>query len=360
MPYGRGFKRRTTRPRRYGRRIMRRKTTKFPRTKKTTKTYVAKNAYSISRLSRAVRKLRRSQYGSTQLNVCRSTNVRVSSIDAVYADHYFQLNVEQGLAFDVRDFSKRSGVSGDLGYNQGCHIWQRYVNAPGGLASTVNVGCFDNLFKGDPTRFWTCNSDVVDTGKYLINYNKLQIQFRVMSWSAALNKWEFPSNSPGFGPTYIDIRLISHRPEAIRKWSTSDNKGLMPKALSELGFGLADEQNAINPYYFKTWSHKRIMIDSRDLQTSLTKNISMFLKPKGVNYQGRTLPESPGDDITDIGPVPENPWGTFNISYTQPLWLLVSTSNPQPPLPTPDGHLTVGMRIVSTRSWRDANGSARL
>lgn len=355
MPYGRGYKRRTVRPRKYGGRPYRRKTVKAPPIKKTTKRYVRNNANAINRIAKQVRYLKRSQYGDTQLNMVRSCKIRTPPSSALFADNYLQINNEEAFAFDVRDFGKRMLIPGVPApqYNTGCPIWQRDNDSNTAYVS----GCFDNLM-GD-SRFWTCNNDIVDGGKYLINYNKLQLQFRVMQWNGV--KWDFPPGGTAYGPAYVDIRLVSHRKDAIAKWSSTDNKGLMPKAMAELGKGLASQENAVNPYYFKTWSHKRFVLDNRDLQTSLTKNVTMFLKPKGVNRQQLTVPEIPGSfDASNSDPITIYPYGQFNVSYTQPLWLIVSTSNP-PPSPTPQtGELTMGCRIVSTRSWRDINGGAAL
>lgn len=341
MPYGRStYKKRTFRPRRYGKPAYTRKAVKPLPKRKTKATYVRKNAYAINRIGRKVNYLMDARWGLVQKNFHTSDPV----IPTAGAP----------ICFDATNFSCKRDSAAGLIVDQGCKIWQ--VSATG--TGVVQAGVWNISPDIENNPFWWGNSaQIPDGGAYKPLSVTYQMEFR---------------GRPSLDDTYIDVFLIAHRKNKI-SLSQGTNGRIMPVALQFMK-RISQNDNAINWSFFKKYYHRRIYINSQTYidsntpppgvdvtgmtgTTGNTRTFKFTIHPKKARTQFTSWPQPPGNPMDPAtAPSPEDGdlndgiWYGKNAPIDEPLWCVISCNDQSALFGD-----AVYCKMARTCVWRDSN-----
>jgi len=315
----------------------RKKAVPVPKRRKTSRTYVRKNALAVNRNARAIRGIKRALHGPVQKNIQLS---RYENSDVA-----FRPTDTRPICVDITDFT--SSTTSDLTPATGCRFYQ-YSTASPAILSTVG-GWEKTNFNLNP--YWNGqNSDVPDGGSYLPLACHLTIKV-----DGGPNRLQ---------NTRVRFDLISLKAGKVTPPQLAFQDMAMPQGLRWFE-NLADpEKNAICRDYFKIYKTKFVTLDSQTQyigapgpstailgHTSTTKNfkyVSFHIHPKKARHQKVTTGFSnPGVSI------PDGDFGYLNVPQDEPLWLIMSTSDP---VDTINNQVFVTMK--RTCVWRDAVGSS--
>lgn len=298
----------------------------------------------INKLSKQVYKLQMASYGSVQMNLHT-------------LDRDLTPTAAAPLCLDVTDFTCERIVNG-VSVQDGARIFQaNSTSSP--YYGAVSKWKRSNYLQSN--YYWkTQNQDQPDTGKYLCMNATYFVEVQGVD---ALDN------------TRIRFDLISQKPAGILNnnvsgASTPEANKVLPFTLNQMQYLAEPHINRINPLYFKKFFSKTIFINSQPTTESgvkaTTANIQRFsftLKPNKVMNQVLTNPIVGNVPIIDestgaIGSQKEivyGNYGPYNVSPTQPLWLLISTDDQVATL-SDKVQIKMSRRIV----WRDHIGSANL
>ncbi len=299
-----------------------------PADKKSTKSYIRKNAYKIDDLKKDVAYLKRARHGALQQNSQNSTVTMVPTAD-------------YPIITDLTDFTcyRDALVQPPVPARTGCRFYQWSV---AGLVSAGNYSVQD--YVGNP--YWANqNYDQVDTGKYL----PVSAHYTVRV-----------EGRPSLDNTRVRIQVFQARASTIIPPSNQNDLLTLPNSLVHLA-NMADPTiNKLNPIFFKEYKKlgKWMFINSTKTDgdtKGTTGNIfyhKFSIHPKKPKYQAVTLPNTPNDPAIEPG---DGQFGPLQCSPDSPLWMLISTD---------DGSALSGDQVtvrVSRRVvWRDAIGSMKV
>lgn len=333
MPYGRRPAYRRT----YRKRApYRRGGASVPPKKKTTRTYVRKNALVNRRQSGQIRTLFKLRYGPLQRNLqTNSTPIFV--------------NATQPICFDAADFtSSRTAPGGQQA--PGCQVWQvnnlllQITAASGWLVDTTSA-------------LWApSNSDFPDGGRYKPVYAEYQIEV---------------SGRGNIDDCWVQLDLFTQH-HGFQTWQlagagTSVNQRIMPYALTNMGNMITS--NELNPSLFKRYKRKRVLLNSQtnyttdaagntsgvSATTTNTKYFKFRVAPKKPRNQVFTTPETPGELDNPDQQTAFGAYGIYQVDPRTPFWCMISATDRT----SLDGDsLQVKMRRHVV--WRDINGGTRL
>lgn len=326
MAYGKTYRRSTRRTYRRPSTYTRSKAPSLPLRRRVK---VARKS-TVSRNTRAIKRLQLSQYGSMQVGYHKMTT------------HVVPI-ARSPVLFDMQDFSRNRVAPGGINIHSGPF----YQINGGTLQSVAN---WENC---QPTNlFWQGQQvDIIDTGKYLSCY--MQYTFRV-------------EGSGGLDDTRVRIDVFRQKSTALYAGQTTAGGSLiLPTSLTHLGDMATPTENRLNSTYFKKVHTKFLYFNSRtDVATTVppvlgttqfTPNIkyhSFKYKPNKVVQQHTTIPSVAN---TPEGDVTNGAWGQFNRPANQALWCLISTDD-NSALTGDSVHVTVSRKIC----WRDPVGSSSL
>lgn len=331
MPYGRSKYTRSRRTRRT------RFASSVPAKKKTTRTYVRKNAITNRRQDKQIRSLFKLRYGPVQRNL-HLTNTPMF------------VNATQPLAFDASDFTCQRTVSGG-GLAAGCQIWQ--VNNL--LLQITSAGGFSPV--GNANALWApSNTDIPDGGRYKPLYAEYQI---------AVN------GRNNIDDCYVQVDLFTQH-HGFQSWQLagagqSVNQRIMPYALTNLGNMI--DVNELNPSLFKRYKRMRKVINSQTntttngagdttgstATTTNTKYFKFRVAPKRPRNQVFTSPDTPGEGESSADQTVYGDYGLYQVDPRTPFWCMVS-ANDRTSLDGDSLQVTIRRHVV----WRDINGGTRL
>lgn len=326
MAYARTYRRRTYGARRTNYR--RRKTgVKPPPAKKTTRTYVRRNAYAVNTLMRDVRYLKRAQYGHTQkgLHILNRPLTPTAT---------------QPLFCCVNDLTAANPVIGFEGAP-----W--YQLNPAGTANTI----VSNFVPNNNTYYEKMNSDVVDTGIAFIN--DLKLTFRIIC---------NPDGGQQISNKRVRIDLFKQKSRALVTPVALAGIQQLPAVASQQKLqNLATPTlNRMSTEYFTPIMTKFVTlnpskVDPTNKGTGLALKYCSMTVPK--KYLGRitqqlTSPATINDGgLTLQGYLPEN----FPIQ--QRIWCCISSDDPNT-FPANDPEIQVTVQRYC--SYRDSIGSSAL
>ena len=308
--------------------------TSIPRKKKTTRTYVRKNAIVNRRQSRQIRTLFNMRYGPVQ------RGLQLGNIS-------FHINASQPICFDAADFtSSRISQTGTV--SGGCQVWQVNTLTTGITAA----GNFTTSTVGNNAYWVYSNKDKIEGGRYKPLYctytvevsgrgllDSTHIQMDLFAQKAGFEKFAAPSAGMSVYQRFMPDGLVN---------------------LTSMCF-----ENSFNPSLFKTYSRKRMLINSQvSLSTDgqgtttgyqgSTSNVKYFkftVKPKHARKQLDTFPETPGVVEQEQGASTYGGYGLLNVDPRTPLWCMFSTTDRT----SLDGD-SVQIRIKRHCVWRDISG----
>jgi len=330
MAYAKQSYRRSTRRSTRGRATRyRKKAVAVPKPKRTVRKYTRSNAMAINRLARKVSWLTEARYGSVQ------RNFQVSNLMTPFAS--------QPILTDIMDFTCRRATSTGANFAQ--------YNASGTAVQTVgNWTPSQNIFHSGQ------NSDIVDTGKYLALSCHVTMRFQA---------------TPSAIDTRIRVDLFSVKSKAIQQVLSGQPLFSFPTALSQLKDLANPERNKLggNPY-LRVYATKWLYLSSsrngpatpgggqQNPGPAVTGNsgyLSFNICPKKgkLRNQEETVPATPQDISTII----DGDFGPFNVPQDEPLFLLISSSDPSA-TGTPAN--IVSVQCSRTVRWRDPIGKASL
>jgi len=308
----------------------RKKAVAVPKVKRTVKKYARSNALAINKLSRQVKYLQQAKYG------CVQRNFQVSNLMIPLAT--------QPIVTDIMDFScRRSPTQGGARFGQYSTTSPPVLNNIGEWTPSTN-----NFHTGQ-------NVDIPDTGKYLALSCHVTMRFQ---------------GTPSAIDTRIRVDLFSVRAGAIGQVISGGNVFAMPTSLIQLTNLANPELNKLggNPY-LKVWATKWLYLSSSRNMTpgtgagqapgpAVTGNsgyLSFHIAPKGgkLRNQNLTVPYTPGDSAT----IPDGIWGFLNVPQDEPLYMLISSSDPTVVGPAPN---LVSVQCSRTVTWRDPVGKSSL
>lgn len=312
-----------------------RRRTAIPHKKKTTRTYVRTNALVNRRQSRQIRTLFNMRYGPVQ------RGLQLGNIS-------FRINASQPIVFDAADFtSSRISQTGTV--SGGCQVWQ--VNS---LTTGITAaGNFTTSTVGNNAYWVFSNKDIVDGGRYKPLYATYTVE---VSGRGLLDS------------THIQMDLFCQKAGfekfALASAGMSQYQRFMPEGLVNLTSMCFE--NSFNPSIFKTYSRKRMLINSQGSYTTdsqgnttgyqgNTSNVKYFkftVKPKRARQQLESFPETPGDVEQEAGQTGFGGYGApLQVDPRTPLWCMFSTTDRT----SLDGD-SVQIRIKRHVVWRDIQG----
>lgn len=299
-----------------------------PKIKKTTKTYVKKNAMSVVRLRRDVNYLKRSQHGSIQ------QNMQNSQVDMVPI-------ATRPILTDLTDFTcfRESTITPPLPTFQGAQFYQ--YDSLGNLATT---GGYDIQDYEDSPYWSNQNLDRVDTGKYLPVMARYTV--RVEGRNSLDN-------------TRVRLQVFQAKAKALVPSNILNQTLILPTGLQHLTNMADPTLNRLNPVFFREYKKlgKTFFINSTKTDASTkgtTGNIMYYtftIRPKKMKYQSLTAPYTPDDQNPEAV---DGNFGPLQISPESPLWLLISTDDAT--AVNDQVRVRVSRRVV----WRDSIGSSRI
>ena len=337
MPYGR-----RKAYRRGGRRRApyRRRSATIPPAKKTTRTYVRKNALVNRRQSRQIRSLWNRQFGPLQRNL-QNNNVDIF------------VNATQPVCFDASDFTSLRAVAlpgGGVASNTGCTIWQ-----PNTLLSGIASAA---LFTTDTTNaLWAPSNldNVGDSGRF--KPIRADYQFEI-------------SGSPKIDDTWVQIDLFTQH-HGFQRWQmggagSSNAQRVMPHALVNMTDMI--QFNEFNPSLFKRYKRIRIYLNSKQqahsnvdsgdgvrATTGNTKFVKFSIRPKKERRQVFTNPEIPGTTQAGNQQEAHGNFGEHQVDPRTPLWCMISTTD-RTGLDGDSLKIAIRRHVV----FRDSNGGTLL
>lgn len=326
MPYGSSY-RRTYRRKSTYRKYRKSKSSTIPPKKKTTRTYVRKNALVNRRQARQIKFLMQARYGQIQRNVQLFSNQ--IGIQAV-----------QPILFDASDFtSERTATGGQQ--SLGCRIWQ--VSPTG--SSILQVGHWSTAFFNQNVYWNQTNKDLVgDTGYYkpVSAYYTFTVNCRTSS-DAVPPKFRIDlfTQISGFWP-----RTVQPTEGRIMPWG-------LPNLTS-----MAQGVNHFNPSYFKKYKTLTYILNKHTAQIGAGSDdhnytFTLGVHPKKVRNMAESFPDVPGTTEQESGVASLGSVGAYNVSPKTPLWIMCSSSNS-----TPDTRVTINCKRVCT--WRDSVGATHI
>ena len=307
----------------------RKKAVAVPKRKKTMRKYTRSNAMAINKLSRQVRYLQQSKYGSIQ------RNFQLSNLMIPFAS--------RPILTDIMDFSCRRANTA------GANFAQYDTQTPAVLQTVGNWTPSTNLFHADQ------NIDVPDTGKYLAMSCHVTMRFQAV---------------PSITDCRVRVDLFSIKSRAITSVQVGQPIFAMPAALQQLTNLANPELNKLggNPY-IKVWSTKWLYLSSSQNRQQLpagaqaagpavTGNsgyLSFTIKPKRGKLRNQlvTAPSQPQDPES----FQDGNWGPFQVPQDEPLFLLISCSDQNAIGPPAN---TVSVQCSRTVRWRDPIGKSSL
>jgi len=331
MAYVKRSYRRSTRGRARGRTShYRKKAVAVPKAKRTVRKYTRSNSMAINRLARKVSWLTEARYGSIQ------RNFHVSNLMTPLA--------AQPILTDIMDFTCRRANSAGANFAQ--------YNAAGTAVQTVgNWTPSTNIFHAGQ------NQDLVDTGKYLALSCHVTMRFQA---------------TPSAIDTRIRVDLFSVKAKAIQQVMSGQPLFSFPTALRQLNDLANPEKNKLggNPY-IKVYATKWLYLSSSrngpaapgtgaqlpgPAVTGNSGYLSFNICPKKgkLRTQDDTVPATPSDPIA---PIVDGNYGPFNVPQDEPLFLLISSSDPSAILPPAN---IVSVQLSRTVRWRDPIGQSAL
>jgi len=333
MPYGR----RTAYRRPYRKRApYRRGGASVPPKKKTTRTYVRKNALVNRRQNRQIRTLFKLRYGSLQRNL-------------QFNDTNILINASQPIAFDASDFTSRRTSTGGI-LVPGCIVWQ-----PNNLLLQVTQA--SGFTRDDTNALWApSNSDIIDGGRYKPVYAEYQIEI---------------SGSRDIDDAWVQVDLFTQH-HGFQSWQfagagTTNRQRVMPDALRNMGQMITT--NELNPSLFKRYKRMRKVLNS---QTSLstdaggattgitatttnTKYFKFRVAPKRPRNQMYTTPDTPGELEDPTFQTQLGSYGAYQVDPRSCFWCMISTTD-RTGLDGDALRVNIRRHVV----WRDINGGTRL
>lgn len=333
MPYGKSY---GTRGRTYRRRApYRKRALAAPPKKKTTRTYVRKNALVNRRQSRQISQLWNRQYGALQQNLQKSSNG-------------ITLTAPSPILFDCSDFtSERVNVGGIS--SLGCRIW--HVNPS---STDINIAAHWTTTSFNGNGYWaSTNKDLVgDTGRYKPVAAYYTIQFSCRSQATA-------------APPHVTLHVFSQKAgffvkNALAPPSMDSDNLIMPNGLVHLT-NMADEySNMFNPMYFKMYTFKKMVLQKNTAAAGSSGMNAQYemkfaVRPKKERLQADTAPNVPGTVDQEVGMSAAGSYGWLNVDPRTPLWAMVSST-------TAAGSTDniVVAKLIRRVLWRDGFGSTKL
>lgn len=327
MPYGRknyrssyGRTRRTYRPRKMA--------VKPPPQKKTTRTYVRRNAYAVNRLMRDVRYLKQARYGAVQKN-----------LQVLPPSRPLTPTATQPVLCCINNIQADNITSGA----QGCPWYQ--------VTTTGELNIISRFQRNNDTYFDQMNDDIIDGGIAYLNYLKLTIRINCI-----------PDNGVQISNKRVRIDMFKQRTSALVSPVNLADVQQLPAvaAIQKLNNMANPTLNKFNPVYFELIDTKFVFlnpskVDPENKGTGASlKYVSMQVPRKhlGRITQQNTNPAyDGGPDTNGVG------WNVQNMPIHQRIWLMISSDDPST-FPGTDPELQINVsRYIS---WRDYMGSAYL
>lgn len=281
----------------------------------------------VTKNARAIRSLKRSQYGKLQNGFHRFSN------------HVVPIQ-RSPVLFDMLDYTVNHQSGAGTAISSG-PIFQ--VN--GGTLQAVATWDRANL----TSAYWIGeNTDTVDTGAYFATY---------MDYCIAIE------GDGGLDDTRVRVDIFYQKPRSVWTAPPGTPGLLLPSALNQLDNIATPELNQLNPRYFKKIYTKVVYFNSRtDLPTALDVGRTQFtpnkryvrfrMRPNKLIKQALTNPVAQGGPEAVI---PDGSFGHLNTPIGQSLWCLVSTDD-QSALTGDAVKVTISRKL----SWRDPLGSSQL
>ncbi len=330
MPYGRVTRSRTRRYRRSAPRT--RRSSAVPAKKKTTRTYVRKNAYRSLANSRKISTLWNRQYGALQQNLQRTSNGMT-------------IAATQPICFDCSDFtSERVATGGQSAL--GCRIWQ--VNTT--LTDITTAGHWTTAsFNGNA--YWAAsNKDLVgDTGRYKPVAAHYTIEFSCRSQ---------PTATPPTVTLHVFQQKAGFFKNALASPNMDPQNRVMPNGLVHLQNMAGRDQNMFNPQYFKMYTvKKRVLQKNVAATTGMNAEYEMrfSVRPKRERNQSDTAPNIPGTIDNEVGQAADGAYGWLNVDPRTPLYAMISSSS----IAGATDNIVV-CKMIRRVLWRDSFGGTRL
>lgn len=321
MAYARKHRKRSTRHRSKSR-------VAAPPAKKTTKSYVRKNAYKIADCKRDIAFLKMARYGSVQINFQKTDRTLIPT-------------KTRPVLFDMMDFTCRRAAAPPAPASSGCLCYQ--YNALGTGVIAASTWHINSSLAANP--YWLGqNRDIPDTGKYLPL--SAYYTFRVEG-NAALDN------------TRVRLQVFSVKPRTYVPNSAASQNLVLPTAMNNLESMANPVENRLSRVHFKCYADKWLFINSTKTNDDtkgttaniLYKTIHINPKKKRLRTQAVTNPETSMDPDAEF---PDGNFGPLNCPITDPLWCLISTDDESALLDSVE--VTISRRVV----FRDPIGMAPL
>jgi len=298
-----------------------------PKAKKTTRTYVRRNATAVNTLMRDVRYLKRQQYGQTQkgLHILRRPLTPTAT---------------QPVFCCINDLTASNPA---IGFD-GCPWYQL---DPGGTNNLI----VSNFVPNNNTFYEKMNADIVDTGFAYIN--DLRLCFRIIC---------NPDGGQQISNKRIRIDLFKQKSRALVTPTALSGIQQLPavSAQTRLQNLATPTLNRMADEYFNLISTKFInlnpsKVDAVNKGTGLALKYCSMTVPK--KYLGKITQQLTSPSTINDGGSTLEGYSPANFSISQRIWCCISSDDPNTfPGTDPDIQVTVSRYV----SYKDNIGSSAL